>query len=309
MLEKTTHQLDRTSTGSIDDFINSLDLKPTSRETYRKGIKQFLEFLQERGVGNPGEEDIIEFKRVLQERGLSPYTVNTYITAIRRLFQWTERKGFYRNIAQGIKGLRKSRGFKREVLTIHQIKELLNSIERNTLEGKRDYALINLLIRTGLRTIEVVRANVEDIKQVGGEAVLYVWGKGRDTKDEYVVLTPAVLKPLREYLAERKASPGEPLFTSTSNNNKNGRLTTRAVRGIIKKRLRAIGIEDNRLTAHSLRHTAITLSLLAGATIQEAQVLARHRNINTTLIYAHNINRINNAPERYIDKYLQGAGI
>ena len=83
-----------------------------------------------------------------------------------------------------------------------------------------------------------------------------------------------------------------------------GRLTTRSISRIVKDNLRKAGIDSDRITAHSLRHTAVTLSLLGGATIQEAQSMARHKNINTTLIYAHNINRIKHAPERVIDTML-----
>ena len=64
-------------------------------------------------------------------------------------------------------------------------------------------------------------------------------------------------------------------------------------------------LDSSRLTAHSLRHTAVTLALMGGATIQEARLLARHSSINTTLIYAHNINRVAQAPERKIDALLK----
>ena len=94
-----------------------------------------------------------------------------------------------------------------------------------------------------------------------------------------------------------------------SDRNRNRRLTTRSVSRIIKEHLREIGLDSPRLTAHSLRHTAITLSLQAGATIQEAQALGRHANINTTLIYAHNIDRIAHAPEKKIDAFLEGNGV
>ena len=73
----------------------------------------------------------------------------------------------------------------------------------------------------------------------------------------------------------------------------------------MKNNLRGIDIDDARLTAYSLRHTAITLSLIGGATAQEARVMARHADINTTLIYAHNINRIKQAPEKKIDELLE----
>ena len=231
-----------------------------------------------------------------------------YIVAVRRFFEWAEGMKYYPNIAKGIKTGKKSSGSRKDSLTVEQVLELLSSIDRTTLEGKMDYALLHLLIRTGLRTIEVVRANKEDIRQQGGIATLWIYGKGRDNKDEFVLLTPPALKPLYRYLRVRgrKEKTG-PLFTSLSDRNNGTRLTTRSIRRIAKDRLRDIGIDSERLTAHSLRHTAITLSLKAGATIQEAQALARHANINTTLIYAHNIERIKNAPERRIDEMLSKA--
>jgi integrase/recombinase XerD len=92
---------------------------------------------------------------------------------------------------------------------------------------------------------------------------------------------------------------------SHSDRNFGKRLTTRSISRIVKDNLRKVGIDSSRITAHSLRHTAITLALQAGASIQEAQALGRHANINTTMIYAHNINRITHAPERKIDELLQ----
>jgi integrase len=56
-------------------------------------------------------------------------------------------------------------------------------------------------------------------------------------------------------------------------------------------------MDSAKLTAHSLRHTAITLALVGGATVQQAQAMARHANINTTMIYAHNLERMDRAAE------------
>jgi len=153
--------------------------------------------------------------------------------------------------------------------------------------------------------VEAIRAKVGDIRQESGEAVLWIQGKGRDTKDEFVLLTSETLKPIYESIKARdNVSEASPLFASLSDRNKDKGLTTRTLRRIVKENLRGIGLDSGRLTAHSLRHTAITLSLQAGATIQEAQALARHSNINTTMIYAHNIDRIAHAPERKIDTLL-----
>jgi len=290
----------------IEDFIRSQDVKTSSKETYRKSLKQFLLYSTERNLQDPTREDILNYKTyLLNDKKLSPTTVTSYLVAVRKFFEWVESEKLYPNIAKSIKGAKRPKGFRKDVLTVAQIKDVLSNIDRSDLEGKRDYALINLLVRTGLRTIEIQRALIEDLRQEGGEAVLFIQGKGRDLKDDFVLLTNETLKPIREYLKERgKVGEKDPLFSSHSNKNKGKGLTTRSIRRIVKKRLTEIGIDDRRLSAHSLRHTAITLSLLGGATLQEAQTLARHSDINTTLIYAQNISRVNNAPERKIDNML-----
>jgi integrase/recombinase XerC/integrase/recombinase XerD len=291
----------------ITDFIRAQDVRESSRETYRKGLKKFLTWLRAQGITSPDRQTILDYKDALRESGLSSFSISAYIVVVRKFFTWLEATRGLPNIAKGIKGARRTKGFRKDPLTLPQVRELLASVDRRELRGIRDYALINLLTTTGLRTIEAVRASVEDVRQEGGEALLWIQGKGRDEKDEPALLPAETLKPLYEYLTARgPARPDAPLFASLSNRNGGERLTTRTLRRVIKERLRAIGIDSERLTAHSVRHTCITLALQAGATIQEAQVLARHANINTTLIYAHNIDRIKQAPERKVAALLSG---
>ncbi len=287
-------------------FIASLDVKPKSKDTYSKALKRFFSFMEEEQITNPTREDILHYKRYLAAN-YTACTVSSYLTAVKAFFTYLEGLKQYPNVAAGIKGAKHQKGFRKASLTIEQAKNTLTAIDRSTLEGKRNFALVNLLLRTGLRTIEVARANIEDIRQEGGEALLYIQGKGRDSKDDFVLLTEETLRPIREYLKERgETDETKPLFASHSNRNNGGRLTTRSISRITKETLKDAGIDDRKITAHSLRHTAVTFSLLGGATIQEAQGLARHANINTTLIYAHNIDRIGKAPERKIDALLAG---
>ncbi len=300
-MENTAIQI--TKENIIEQYIASLDVKPKSKETYRKALKQFIEFIETRGTAQPTRADILAYKSYLIEK-YTACTVSSYLTAVKGLYTYLEAEKISPNIANGIKGAKHQQGFRKDALTIEQAKNLLDADTR-TIEGKRNYALVNLLVRTGLRTIEAERANIEDIRQEGGEALLYIQGKGRDSKDAFVLLTEATLRPIREYLKARgKTEPTAPLFISHSDRNNGGRLTTRSISRIAKEALRGAGIDSDRITAHSLRHTAVTLSLLGGASIQEAQSMARHRNVNTTLIYAHNIDRINKAPERKIDALL-----
>ena len=285
----------------VQQYIATLDVTPKSRETYRKSLKQFMQFIDNNGITQPTRNDILAYKRYLLEQ-YKACTVSSYMTAVKGLFIYLESTHMYPNIANGIKGAKHQKGFRKDALTIDQVKRILSGIDTGSIEGLRNYAMINLFVRTGLRTIEVHRANIEDIRQEGGEALLYIQGKGRDSKDSFVFLTDSTLYPIQKYLmARRTIDPKAPLFASHSDRNEGERITTRTISWIVKQAMRTVGIDSERLTAHSLRHTAVTFSLIAGATIQEAQAMARHSNVNTTLIYAHNIDRIAKAPERKID--------
>jgi len=287
----------------IQDFIADLDISGSSRDTYSRSLRQFISWSYD--TGREGRldlqrEDILDYKDYLSSEK-SSYTVTLYLTSVRKLYQWLESKRIYPDITRGIKGTKKPKGFRKDSLNPSQLREALEAMERQSLEGLRDYALFNLMARTGLRDIEVSRALVEDIRQESGQAVLWIQGKGRDNKDDFVLLTEEALKPIRQYLQARgKIQGNQPLFFSHSDRNYGQALTTRSISRIVKKALRAIGLDDKRLTAHSLRHTAITLSIKGGATLQQAQAMARHSDPKTTLIYFHNLDRIEAGAEKFI---------
>lgn len=287
----------------LDDFISNLDAKPKTKETYVKGVKVFINWCDENDITEVTHATLIRYKEDLSETK-KPNTLSMYVTALKKLYKYLETKGI-KNIASDLKGGKHKRNYSKDPLTLDQAKDLLNSIDRTTNEGKRNYALIHLLLTTGLRTIEIERANIEDIRNIGNVSVLFIQGKGHDDKDEYVKLTYETLKAINEYLATRTNKDNkDPLFTSLSDRTYGKRLKTRSIRDIVKKAFKNIGIDSDKITTHSLRHTAITLTLLGGSTIQEAQQLARHSNINTTMIYAHNLERIESQAENNIQTLL-----
>ena len=289
----------------VDRVIASQDVSKPSRATYSRQLKQFASWLMETGkveaLNTLQRQDILDYRAHLLGLGKSANTVAGYLTSVRKLFEWLEAEKIYPNIARGVKGTKKAKGFRKDCLTPGQIRESLASIDRGTLEGPRDYALFNLLVRTGIRTIEVARAQVGDLRQQGGEAVLWVQGKGSDTKDDFVILIDETLRPLREYISTRgNLAETDPLFASISDRNSGEGLTTKSIRRIVKSILRGVNLNDKRLSAHSLRHTAISLSIKGGASLEQAQAMARHTDPKTTMTYFHNAARMENGAERCI---------
>ena len=185
-----------------------------------------------------------------------------------------------KNVCDHIKAPHVDRAHKKDYLTANQCKFLLNSIDTSTEKGLRDKAILALMMTTGLRTIEVARANFEDLRVVGNFSVLYIQGKGKDDKSAYVKLSRHVEIFIRDYLKLRNyIQDADPLFVSTSKNNKGCRLTTRSISSIAKNAMRNIGIDDRRHSAHSLRHTAATLALLNGEELANVQQTLRHTSI------------------------------
>ena len=289
------------ATHTLSDIYNSyadfLDASPRTIQTYTGNIRQFIKWTQENGIQKPTRQDILTYREELKER-CKPSTVQNYITALRLFFSWTAQVGIYPNIAEHIKGAKLDPAHKKDYLNASQVQAVLNNIDTQTARGKRDYSIIALMVTGGLRDIEVSRANIEDLKTLGNNTILYLQGKGREERTEYIKVVPEVEQPLREYLKTRQnAKDAQPLFTSLSNNSKGERLTPKSISSIVKERFINAGYNSERLTAHSLRHSAVTLSLIGGLPLEEVQQFARHKNISTTQIYAHNLERAKNRSE------------
>ena len=287
----------------VDSFILSQDVKQSSRELYRRTLKQYFNWVEKKGysLSQIARPQLLEYKEELLSSGMSSLTVGSYITSVRRFYTWTEANKFYPNIAKDIKSPKRKQQFRKQPLTTDQATKLLSYYQER---AARDYAIVNLLLRTGLRTIETIRANVEDIIFKGSSRVLLIQGKGRDEKDNFVILTDKAYQPIERYLSTRRATGSEPLFISDSNNNKGERLTTRTISYIAKEGLKAIGLNEKQFTAHSLRHTTAVNILRAGGSLETAQYTLRHTNPATTQIYTATIKeeqRLKNSGEVLID--------
>ena len=291
--------------GLVATFVVSQDVKQSSRDLYNRTLSQFFKWVEETGrqLPNLSRVDILEYKDHLSQDGLSALTIGSYIVAVRKFYEWAEANKLYPNIAKGIKTPRRVQAFKKQHLSDTKSAELLSYFEEKSL---RDYAIVNLILRTGLRTIEVVRLNIEDITYKQERRILKVWGKGHSEKDSFVILSDKAYLPIANYLATRKgAKQGEPLFVSNSRQNKGERLTTRTISHLCKEGLQAIGLDGKEFTAHSLRHTTAVAILKHGGAITDVQSVLRHSSPVTSQIYTESVKeemRLETAPEMMLDE-------
>lgn len=280
----------------VSEWLTSIDATDDTRQTYRRGLAAFLSWLGEQPAT---AKRIRRWRDDLRER-YAPETVNTRLTAVRSFYAWAVDSGrILANPAVGVKGAKRrgtSTAHKRDALTPSEVRAVLEACDPAELAGARDRAMISLAAYCGLRVIELYRANVADLGVRGERAILWVFGKGRAGRDEFAVLPEAALSDLRRWLKVRPGDPESgPLFVSLSPRSKGDRLSRRGIRGAIKARMREAGVLGK--SSHSLRHSAITAVLRGGGSLRQAQAMARHVDPKTTMIYVHELDRLEDPPE------------
>ena len=282
----------------IDNYVDTLDRKEITKSSYRSILLRWANYLKSKRIYSPNKRDVIAYKEKIA-KSTGSASIQKTIVVLRGFYKYLKLSGKYDDITYGVRGAKVEKTFKKNPLEIDEIMKLISKAKEEStisISHLRNYAIIVLMVTTGMRTIEVVRANISDLMIHKNKKRLYIQGKGRDGKDEYVKLSEEVYEVLSDYLNKRN-DVFDPLFISHKG-KVGSRLTTRSIRGIIKDLLRAIDIDDKRYSAHSLRHSLATILIKnAHGTLAEAQQILRHKDISTTEIYNHALMREENDGE------------
>lgn len=297
-------------------------LSNNSRRVYRTGLNDFAKYLL-RSIGTTPPEDsqqllmmatpllpsisfdhITNYREQLRQKGLSPSTINTRLTAVSNLFQKLQKLQLIKdNPADPILVSRMKTS---NISTTHGLSQeeaelLLHTCSKDkSLTGKRDLALIAILIYNGLRRSEVVSLNIDEFMFINDIPIYTLTLKGG--KKHIIEMVPDVWEAIIKWTKAGNIKEGaifRKIHVSRLNNEKvfKTRLTTSGTYSIIIKRVKQIGISKN-IHPHSLRHTYATLALLAGVPIQDLQISMGHANTDTTFRYYRAIEQIGKSPGR-----------
>jgi len=271
----------------IRGFIDSLNRRETTKETYRKALREYSKWLGGTAPEALTSNDIQRYKDYILSKHLTSASMSSYLTAVRRFYDYLVSIGRAgENPARKVKGAPRPRRHLTDSISRRDVGRLLDAIDSTTPLGRRDEAILSLMVRAGLSEIEIVRLNLGDLKSRGGNKVIYVQGKSKDRKDEYVTLTPPLEESLGRYIEERGASgPEEPLFWGVGNRAVKDRISTRGLRARINHYFETSGIKKKGVKPASLRHTAAMLAIEEGATVSEIQRLLRLRTTESALQY------------------------
>lgn len=289
---------------ALDRRVAAGELANTTRAAYTIGAAKFITWATEAKITQPTSDTIRDWIGALRAAGHKPGSINTWLSGLRAFYTWAiDERRMVIDPTAGVKGDKRKgtkQKHKRAALTDREVLRVLSKPNTSTPIGLRDKAILSLMAYTAARSIEVHRADYDDLKSESGQLVLYVQGKGRDEKDELIVIdNPDAAGAVHDWLSARGDQPG-PLFVSLSDRSHGDRLSLRAIRDLIKGYYKAAGVLGKSKTTHSLRHAAISNAIRHGAPVQKVKAMARHASIDTTMIYYHEIDRLSDPAERYI---------
>jgi integrase/recombinase XerC len=286
--------LARAADGFLSYLADERRFSPRTVEAYASDLERFVRFW-ETEFANQGASrtpvakiDSLAVRShlaSLHRAKLSNRSLARHLSTLSSFFRWACREGHLeKNPAKGLPPPRVAKTLPR-ALTLSDTEQLLDTRDEGNFP-ERERALFELLYATGLRVSEVSGLDTEDVDLTS--RLVRVTGKG--SKERIVPFGETAADALSQYLPARAAlraacaedSGAEPLFINT----RGGRLTTRSMARLLKRRLRAAGLPTG-ISPHALRHTFATHLLQAGADLRAIQELLGHASLSTTQKYTH----------------------
>ena len=240
----------------------------------------------------------------LESDGKSIATMRRRLACLRGFFSWLVALGLLplnpadRHLVRRIAPDRaRDRIF--TVLTRDQARAMLDGVDLSRETGLRDRTLVSTLLNCVLRRSEAAAMNVEHLRQAGEFWVLDL-PSTKGGSNQTVKVPTHVAMQIHEFVAHSGFGSG-PVWRSHSRNESRGsRLSASAIYTVVNRLAVSVGIAGV-VGAHTLRHTGCTLAIEGGATIQQVQTHARHKNIETTMVYVHQRDRLANSAADFID--------
>lgn len=228
------------------------DLSPMTVRGYQSDLRLFLRWYASPELEKLTAVDILNYRRHLSGGGLKPASINRKLEALRRLCRWAHGEGKLTvNPAAEVKLARTMRDLRPAGLTGVEVTALLRAAGQSSHGlSKRNYALLQLVLQTGVRVSEAAALRVRDVMLRERAGSVKVRGKG--DKEREVPLNTSARRGLSAYLDTRRPlRPDDPLITSETG----AAISVRSIQSVVAELARRAKITRLPVTAHSMRHT------------------------------------------------------
>jgi site-specific recombinase XerD len=262
------------------------ELSVSTRFNYRSFVQRFLSFQYGDGpvcFTALNAENVIHFIQSQVER-LTPKRAGLMVSALRSFFRYLHHRGdITKDLAACVPTIPNWQFSELpRFLQPGQVQLVLSQCDRSTAQGRRDYAILLLLARLGLRACEIVSLTLDDIHWQVGE--INIHGKGN--RQALLPLPPDVGEAVAAYLEKDRPICSTRRVFIRMRAPRRGFANSEAISTIVARTLKRAGIDSPHTGAHLFRHTLATKMLRQGAALTDIALLLRHSSINTTTLYA-----------------------
>ncbi len=297
----------------IELYLNHQKLSKSTIKTYRICFKYYLLYLKEHHILYAKTSDVIHFRESLRKKGYSTYYIYIYISALKGLYRYARTNQhtfsisseYSYDIMESIKNERIKPCLKKRILSLEEARQLLTRAKstRKYLYDYRNYAIIALMITAGLSSHEIIHLKQKDYQVVDGIRVLMIEKRG-STHLDTVYLAAGVVRAIDDYLKRRRKKQNPYLFISQNKLTPEGHLSRVFFYEMFPKVLIKCNLEHTNITPHCLRHTAATLNLLRGGSIDSTKRLLRHERFSSTLVYQEYLEKMNDVSAEALESFI-----
>ena len=285
----------------LDQFINQLKvergLAVNTILAYNHDLMGFFEFLKRRGVSpvQVNQDDLLSFIAEKKTQ-LSPRSLVRNLVSIRMFYRFLVIEGKIDSNPARLMGIPKMYRYLPDILSRDEVEAFLLQPDTQTVLGKRDKAILELLYATGLRVTELISLKMIDINLEVG----FIRTIGKGSKERIIPMGTKAMDSLKEYLTDSRPSfPKKEEFSYIFLNSRGRPMTRQGLWKIIKSYALKAGITKT-VTPHTVRHSFATHLLEGGADLRSIQIMLGHSDISTTQIYTHIAReRLKEIHERY----------
>lgn len=303
------HQLEALSV----QYLAEKTISNSTFKSYGFAFKHFINYLKANQINYAKTSDVIKYREIKRALGYSSAWIYIQLCALKGLYHYLSMNQrrfnlpveYAYDIMVPIKNEMMKPRLNKPILSLKEAKHLILHTKaiRKSFWHYRNHAIIYLMLTSGLRSVDILRAKREDYKSVDGVWRLYFPSNKNNANDDYVKLSKGAIEAMNDYLARRHDDNPYLFITHQKGITKNP-LSRMFFWDMFRSVLKDCGLENKGITPHCLRHTAAVVNLQRGGSVEATKKLLRHAEIESTLVYVRHLERLKDDSERQIEAYI-----
>jgi len=287
--------MDRHELEDLGEFyLQSKKLSKTTLKAYKAALKMYISYLKVHNITHAKTSDVLKYRAYRKSLGHSSEYIYIHFSFLKGFYKYLKMHAktlnldpqYHYDIMALVKNEKIKHHIHKRILTSAEAKQMIMTTKekRKEIWEYRDHAIIFLMLTSGIRPYEMIHLKKAHYQKINDAQILYIEVKGKFDERSFVKVSKGAKKAIDDYLALRD-DDNPYLFISHKYASITGILSDSFFQHMFKRLLKRCGLEDLKITAHVLCHTAALINLKRGGSLVSTKVLMRHKSIRSTVVY------------------------